>query len=423
MKRFNIIISAVATGLFLTPLLMAAPNNPIGDKVLHTGNTPETFDSILAKWYSSNIVKSYDEFFQDFIDIDSVAVPQSNIPDSVYENRMKMLISPIALGYNDIIKKYIITYTTSRKAMMGRILGLSQMYFPMIEEELARLNLPLELRMLPIVESALNPIAVSRAGATGLWQFMYNTGKIYGLEITSFVDQRRDPLLSTKAACRYLKDLYAMYGDWTLAIASYNCGPGNVNKALKRAGDDAKTFWDIYPYLPRETRGYVPSLVAAMYAYTFHQQHGIEFVSPPLPIATDTIMVSRLMHLEQVASTLDISMDVLRQLNPQYKNDIIPALDKKYAFTLPQHDISRYIENEAQILGKDTIYLADYMKKPTVALEKEFNISSVRYKVKSGDTLGSIARKHGVTVKQIVKWNNIKNANKLRLGQTLEIFK
>ena len=182
--------------------------------------------------------------------------------------------------------------------------------------------------MLPVVESALSPTAISRAGATGLWQFMYTTGKVYGLEVNSFIDQRRDPVLSTKAACRYLKDLYGIYEDWTLALAAYNCGPGNVNKAIKRAGDQAEDFWDIYPYLPAETRGYVPSFIAATYAYTFSYQHDIAPAPTAMPLATDTVMISRPMHFDQITSTIDLPKEVLRSLNPQYKMDIIPAVGK-----------------------------------------------------------------------------------------------
>lgn len=386
-------------------------------------NTYDVFDSLLMNWYEQNMFTSHDQFYRDFIDIDSTASLVSSIPDSVYSNRMKAILSPIAMGYNQVIKQYLILYTQKRKDMMGRMIGLSQVYFPLIEEELAKEGLPLELRMLPIVESALNPVAVSRAGATGLWQFMYATGKAYGLEITSFVDQRRDPVASTKAAVNYLKDLYSMYGDWTLALAAYNCGPGNVQKALNRAGDNAKTFWDVYPFLPRETRGYVPSFIAATYAYTYHKQHGIEPVSPNLPVMTDTIMVNNLMHFDQIASTVNVSKETLRALNPQYKLDIIPALDKTYSLMLPMADISRYLQNEKAILAKDTVYLAQYLQQSPATNQKVFNITTSTYRVKSGDTLGAIARKYGVTVKQIMSWNRIKNANTLRVGQTLEIHK
>ncbi len=278
--------------------------------------------------------------------------------------------------------------------------------------------------MLPVVESALLPSVVSHAGATGLWQFMYGTGRYYGLEVTSFVDQRRDPIAATKAACIYLKDLYNMFGDWTLAIAAYNCGPGNVTKAIKRAGGNTKNFWEIYPYLPRETRGYIPSFIAATYAYTFHRQHDIEPEMPALPLATDTVMVNRLMHFKQITSTIDTPVEVIRKLNPQYKADIIPALGKSYSLTLPVSDVSRFLENEQQIMAKDTTYLAEYLKPSNIdKTKKEFSINSFTYKVKSGDTLSGIASKNGVSVAQIKKWNNIKNADKLRIGQKLEIYR
>lgn len=385
--------------------------------------SPEECDSLLTNWYEQNLFTSHENFFREFIDIDSTATLVSSIPDSVYSARMKAILSPISLGYNEVVKRYLITYTQNRKELMGRMIGLSKVYFPMIEEELVKEGLPLELRILPIIESALNPVAVSRVGATGLWQFMYSTGKSYGLEITSFVDQRRDPVASTKAAVKFLKDLYSIYGDWTLAIAAYNCGPGNVNKALARAGSEAKTFWDVYPYLPRETRGYVPSFIAATYAYIYHKQHGIEAAAPDLPVSMDTVRVNKLTHFDQIASTINIPKETLRALNPQYKMDIIPAQEKTYALMLPRSEISRYLQNEPDIQAKDTIYLAQYLKQSPVANQKVFNITTTTYRVKSGDTLGGIAKKHGVTVKQLMNWNRLKNANVLRPGQVLEIHK
>lgn len=327
------------------------------------------------------------------------------------------------MPYNEVVKRYIITYTT-RKTLMENVLGRSQYYFPMIEEELDRAGLPIELRMLPVVESALSPTAISRAGATGLWQFMYTTGKVYGLEVNSFIDQRRDPVLSTKAACRYLKDLYGIYEDWTLALAAYNCGPGNVNKAIKRAGDQAEDFWDIYPYLPAETRGYVPSFIAATYAYTFSYQHDIAPAPTAMPLATDTVMISRPMHFDQITSTIDLPKEVLRSLNPQYKMDIIPAVGKSYSLTLPLGEVARFLENEESINAKDTVYMAQYLKPSrTDPSQKVFSLESFTYRVKSGDTLSSIAKRHNVSVAQLMKWNNLKNAHKLRIGQKLEIYR
>ncbi len=425
MKQILIFFAA----LFCTAAVTAAGNPATmeerGDHQFVLTATPECYDSLMCIGSAAGIA-SYDEFFRNFIDLeaDPTLNLSAELPDSVYAARLKAMVSPMSLPYNDIIKTYLVTYTNSRRSTMARILGLSQYYFPMIEQELANAGLPLELRMLPVIESALTPTAVSRAGATGLWQFMYGTGKNYGLEITSFVDERRDPVAATRAACRFLAELYRIYGDWTLALAAYNCGPGNVNKALKRAGDNAKTYWDIYPYLPRETRGYVPSFVAATYAYNYHKLHNINPMPTPLPIATDTIMVCRLMHLEQVASTIDTPMEVLRALNPQYKMDIIPAVDKKYCLTLPSSQAIKYIEHQDSIMAKDTVYLAQYLKAPTpTATKAQFNITSVTHKVKSGEVLGSIARKYGVTVSQIMKWNRLKSANTLRVGQVLEIYR
>ncbi len=384
------------------------------------------YDSLTRRLRAEAADSIYTTFFNELVDLDSTGTTASSVPDSVYAARLAQLISPIWLPYNDIIKRYIIAYTETRKQTFSRILGRSQYYFPIIEEELMRAGLPLELRMVPVIESALTATAVSRMGATGLWQFMYGTGKLYGLEQTSFIDQRRDPLASTRAACRYLKNMYDIYQDWTLAIASYNCGPGNVNKALARAGEGARTFWDIYPYLPRETRGYVPSFIAATYAYAYHTQHGIEPTESPLPLATDTIMVGRLMHLEQVATTLDVPMELLRDLNPQYKLDIIPAVEgKQYSLVLPSPEINHYIQMEDSIHAKDTVYLAQYQKKIATpgGVKSTFNISTVTYKVKKGDQLGSIAHRYGVTVSQLMKWNGIKNPNTLQIGKVLEIYR
>jgi membrane-bound lytic murein transglycosylase D len=292
----------------------------------------------------------------------------------------------------------------------------------MIEQELINAGLPVELRALPIIESALQPTAKSRAAAVGMWQFVYATGKAYGLEINSFVDERCDPLQSTRAACKYLKDLYRTYGDWSLALAAYNCGPGNVNKAIARAGVRG-SFWDIYNYLPRETRGYVPAFIAATYAYNYYNLHGIEVTTPPIPMATDTIMISRVMHLEQVASTINIPIETLRLINPQYRLDIIPATTKNYPLTLPVRDLSHYIINEDSIMAKDSLYLKEYLDPTKVEKKRvEENVArTITHVVKRGETLGGIARRYGVTTRQIMQWNNLANANKLRIGQRLRI--
>ena len=242
------------------------------------GLSAEQADSLVAVWRERQCGDSYQEFFDNYILVDSTA--ESTTPDSVYIQRLRALVSPIQLPYNNIVRGYINRYTDSRYGTISRILGMSQYYFPLIEDELLKEGLPVELRALPIIESALSTTAVSPMGAVGLWQFMPSTGKSYGLEVNSLVDERRDPVRSTQAACRYLKDLYAIYNDWSLAIAAYNCGPGNVNKAIARSGGNGRTFWDIYDYLPRETRGYVPAFIGASYAYAYHRQHGIELTEP-----------------------------------------------------------------------------------------------------------------------------------------------
>ena len=383
--------------------------------------SPVQIDSLLAVWRERQTLGAYEEFFSTYVGFDPAAAAAGDrTPDSVYVRRLRDLVSPVQLPYNYIVKGYIDRYTNVRSGTISRILGMSQYYFPLIEEELIKAGLPVELRALPIIESALSPTAVSPMGAAGLWQFMPATGKVYGLEVNSLVDERCDPVLSTRAACRYLKALYTLYKDWTLAIAAYNCGPGNVNKALARAGDGSRTFWDIYDFLPRETRGYVPAFIGASYAYAYHKLHGIEFTEPPLPLATDTIRVDRLLHLGQVSSTIDIPMETLRQLNPQYKLDIVPATTKTYSLVLPQRYVCRYIQQQDSIFAKDSAYLKEYMN-PANLEKKRQQRSGTIYTVKKGDTLGAIARKYRVTTAQLMRWNGIKNANKLRLGQKIRI--
>ena len=383
------------------------------------GFSPEQTDSLLAAWRERQRQDAFSEFFKQYILEDSTEVADST-PDSVYSRRLLDLASPIQFPYNSIVKGYINRYTNSRYGTISRILGMSQYYFPIIEEELLREGLPVELRALPIIESALSPTAVSPMGAVGLWQFMPTTGKSYGLEINSLVDERRDPYRATQAACRYLKDMYAVFGDWMLAIASYNCGPGNVNKAIARSGG-GKTFWEIYDYLPRETRGYVPAFIGASYAYAYHKQHGIELTEPPLPLAVDTIRVTKLMHLGQVASTLDLPIEVLRQLNPQYRLDIIPATGKHYTLVLPQEYACRYIACEEEIQRKDSLYLKEYINPVNVAKKRAATSSYLTHTVKRGETLGYIARKYRVSQQTIMRDNRIRNANRLSIGQKLKI--
>jgi membrane-bound lytic murein transglycosylase D len=380
----------------------------------------------LGATQSERSVEVFEKFFNEFHRLDPSVVLTSDTPDSILQRRLKSILSPIPLVWNDIVKRYIVVYTSTRRSTMSNIIARSQYYFPIVETELAAAGLPLELRMLPAIESALMPTARSRAGAMGLWQFMYPTARQYGLEISSFVDERCDPVASTRAACRYLAFLHRLYGDWTLVLAAYNCGPGNVNRAMKRAGADAKTFWDIYDYLPAETRGYVPSFIAATYAYNFHRQHGIEIVDNPLPPAVDTVGVRRLVHLAQIASTLDIPIETVRALNPKYLKDVVPALDKTYSIVLPQRYTVGFVGRTDDIHSKDSLYLAEYLNpaniKNTHAMLTGTGASTV-HRVKSGETLGHIAIKYGVRVSDIVRWNGLRSSHRLSIGQRLEIRK
>ncbi len=378
-------------------------------------------DSLLGVWRERRADEHFDEFRQHYV-LDESLPEGSKTPDSVYIARLRNMLSPVTLPYNSITKSYIDRYTSTRYGTINRIMSLSQYYFPEIEEELLRNEIPIEFRAMPIIESALSATAVSRAGAVGLWQFMPATGKSYGLEINSLVDERCDPWLSTSAACRFLLDMYRIYGDWTLVIAAYNCGPGNVNKALARSGVDKNkgTFWDIYYHLPRETRGYVPAFIGASYAYAYHEHHNIEFEESPLPLATDTVHINRIMHLGQVSEVLELPMELLRDLNPQYRKDIIPATGKVYPLRLPQRYVTEYIANEELINSKDSVYLKEYIN-PEAVKKAMTTPSYTIHTVKSGDTLGGIARKYRVSTRSIINLNNLRNPDRLSIGQRLKI--
>lgn len=397
----------------LTPALPEAPRDL----------TVAQYDSLVNAWASQRSLESFENYFRDYIQIDPATTAQANpTPDSIYIQRLRDLASPIELPYNYIVKASITRYTDPRYGLMSRILGMSQHYFPMIEQELIKAGLPIELRAMAIIESALQPTAVSRAGAAGLWQFMPATGKVYGLEVNSLVDERFDPLKATKAACRYLKDLYGIYHNWPLAIAAYNCGPGNVNKAMARSG--GKTFWEIYDFLPSETRGYVPAFIGATYAYAYHRLHGIESAEPLLPLAVDTLHVKRLLHLGQVTSTLEnLPLETLKLLNPQYRIDIIPATTKSYVLTLPQYAITGYITSEEVIHSKDSLYLKEYLNPANLDKKRSEASGTFYHKVKRGETLGRIAQRYNVSQKSLMRWNGIKNPNKLREGQRLKIIR
>ncbi|KAB2871509.1 MAG: transglycosylase SLT domain-containing protein [Bacteroidales bacterium] len=394
----------------------------IADKILDeeiNGN----LDSLLNLWYVQQSVDSNSLV----IGIESDSIGLADYPDSFYIKRLQGINSLIDLPYNHIVKNFINVYTQRKKDQVEVMLGLTDYYFPIFEEILDQYQLPQELRFLPIIESALNPRAVSRAGATGLWQFMYGTGRMYSLTINSYVDERRDPIAASHAAARFLKDLYSIYKDWTLVIAAYNCGPGNVNKAIRRSGGK-RNYWDIYYYLPRETRGYVPAFIAANYTYYYHREHNIKPQPINIPPTTDTLMVKDMLHLRQVSEVLNIPLDLLRDLNPQYKMDIIPAKERAYILRIPLDAVGSYIDKEKEIFAyKDSIFFnpKNLITPSKYSSSYQYDVppGSVRYvyKVKEGDVLGSIAERHGVSVGQLRSWNNIRR-NLIRIGQKLVIY-
>ena len=269
-------------------------------------------------------------------------------PEEVYIDRLSRMPTVMEMAHNKVVQQFIDRYASRLRGTISYVLGAGNFYMPIFEEALEAYQIPLELKYLPVIESALNPRAVSRVGATGLWQFMLATGKQYNLQINSLVDERRDPIKASYAAAHLLSDLYKVFGDWNLVIAAYNCGPGNVSKAIQRSGG-SKDYWHIYPYLPRETRGYVPAFIAANYMMTYYSQHNICPMSSRLPTKTDTVMVNRKIHLEQISKVLNIDMEMLRSLNPMYRHDIIPGNTEPYALRLPQADITRFIEQEDTI--------------------------------------------------------------------------
>lgn len=342
-------------------------------------------------------------------------------PDSVYIQRMEKLdmYTPINLTYNKIVRRYIDLYAVKRRGLSSRLLGLAHFYFPLFESQLDKYNLPLELKYLAIVESALKPTAGSHAGAKGLWQFMYSTGKMYGLEVNSFIDDRFDPLRSTEAACQHLSDLYEIYGNWALALAAYNSGPGNVNRAIRNAGG-VKSYWAVWPYLPRETRGYVPAFIAVNYVMHYATEHNIYPQDPGyLYHEVDTVRVTDVLSFEQIAEKFDVDMETMRFLNPRYKQGIIPANDgKKHYVRLPYEIATQFMDEPEAIYAYKTkkgIEREQLLKEIKKASSRRVHI--VRY----GENLGLIARKYRTSVSKLKSWNNLRSS-RIYSGQKLIVF-
>lgn len=348
------------------------------------------------------------------------------LPDSVYKARLQALPCVVELPYNQIVKRFILRYVQRGQKQVARMKRMSEYYFPIFEEALDRYGLPYELELMPVIESALNPQAHSHMGAAGLWQFMPATGKRYGLEINSLVDERMDPIKSTEAACRFLKAMYDIFQDWNLVIAAYNCGSGNVSKAIHRAGGK-RDFWSIYPYLPRETRSYLPIFIAANYAMNYSDEHGICPAPLEKIMLTDTILTNRRLHLEQVSTKLEIPLDELRRLNPQYTRDILPG-GTTYALCLPSEKAGLFIEQQDSIYAHKADQLINN-RRAEIDMAKVTDISGAYrvngvtyYTIKNGNTLGGIAKKFRCSVKQLKAWNGLKNDN-IRAGRKLKIYK
>ena len=378
------------------------------------------YDSLWMKELYEN-ARLYDEMQAYVSNLETDSLKQITLDTEVLKERLELLNqkTPFNIEYNPSLERVIQSFLLRKHEFMERMITASQFYFPMFEQELDNYNIPLEIKYLAIVESALNPRAKSRVGATGLWQFMYSTGKMYGLDVSSYVDERSDPIKSTQAACKYLSKLYEIFGDWDLALAAYNSGPGNVNKAIRRSGGYTN-YWNIRRNLPRETAGYVPAFLATMYLFEYADEHGIELSKVERPyFETDTVHVRKLITFDQISKLVGVSNEELKVLNPSYKLEIIPKIKgKEYTLRLPKDAIGKFVANEEAIYA-----FTEEENKSRESTLPELVIAEerIRYKVRSGDYLGKIAERYGVGVSQIKQWNGLRS-NDLRIGQRLTIF-
>jgi len=408
--------------LFLSVLfadVSAVNDTIILNSEIYTEKISADLDSLVSSWYVRMAIKDHPE---DFVN-DSTG---TEFPDTIYKQRLIKINSIIKLPYNSIIRNHIHVYTIKQRKHFSAVLGLRNYYFPVIEDIFDSYGLPAELKYMAIIESALNNNAVSRAGATGMWQFMYSTGRMYGLTINSLIDERRDPVKATHAAAKYIKDLYEIYNDWILVIAAYNCGPGNVNKAIRRSGN-RKDYWQIYYRLPRETRGYIPQYVAAAYAVNYFGEHNIRPLPLNIPVSTDTIMVNKDIHLNQISEVMGIPLGELRALNPQYRSGLVPGSAKPLSLTLPLSHLGDFIDLNDTIRNyKPDLYLtrinvtADPSRSTYVPVDVKGK-TKLTYTVKDGDNLGFISEWYKVGLSDLRYWNNIYR-NTIRIGQKLAIY-
>ena len=383
-------------------------------------------DSALVAWYDNLSRHTQDE--EELLEAGDMQYT-SDIPDAVYIDRLNRINTSVKIPYNDVVRSYIIYYTQKMsRAKVARIVGLASYYMPIFEEIFDQYGLPQELAKVSVIESALNPMAVSRARAAGMWQFMRSTGTQYGLEVNEFVDERFDYIKETHAAAKYLRDAYAIFGDWSLAIASYNCGPGNVNKAIRRAGA-GHDFWDVYQYLPRETRGYVPAFIAAMYTLAYYREHNIAPSHMDTPPQVDTFHINNNLHFGQISECVGIDMTMLRNLNPEYVKDVIPGKGKMRVLKLPYSFSGTFIDVQDTIYAyKDSIFF-DPVRVKEISSSRSSRVSGggssapsyTVYTVKKGDSLGKIASRHHTTIAKIKQWNHLKR-DTIVPGQKLRIY-
>ena len=435
----KIYLLAMCGFLAATPLLAQQINPPITS----IPSVSETYDPIVAALDSlvtlNHVVRFNGLETNCFDNPNGKCAVGPTFSDEVYADRINKINSPIPLSYNQYVKGFIDLYANRKRGLTQRAMGLSNLYFPMYEEVMDREGIPLEFKYLSIVESALNPVAVSRVGATGLWQFMYNTGIIYDLKVNSFTDERRDPYKATEAACQYFKDMYKIYGDWLLVIASYNCGAGNVNKAIKRSGGK-RNFWEIMPYLPAETRGYVPAFIAVTYVMNYSREHNLYPITPAYSyFEVDTIHVNDQVTFAALANQLDLPQDVISFLNPIYKRNVIPG-SNSYALRLPSRYISQFMAKEGEIYAQSNYGPKPILPEYTIRkhgdddllADNENSGSGIRYEtttkrikkthiVKRGETLASIANRYDCSTQELKKSNKLRSG-KVKSGQKLQVM-
>lgn len=418
-KTVSVQIDSISDGNKLTVKQIKPVADSLKAKKIEDLNIASEIDQ---KWldelYGNEL---FDSIYESVTDLKYDTVDYPELPTDTLKARLKSLSArtPFNIEYNTSLESVIKSYLKHRRHSMERLMSLSEYYFPLFEKELDNYNIPLEIKYLAIVESALKPRAKSRVGATGLWQFMYPTGKMYGLDVSSYVDERSDPIKSTEAASKYLAKLYEIFGDWDLALAAYNSGPGNVSKAIRRSGG-YENYWNIRPHLPRETAGYLPAFLATMYIFEYAEEHGFKKHKPNFRyMETDTIHVKQMISLDQVSELLELPMEELQFLNPSYKLDVIPFIEgKNYTLRLPKQAVGKFVNNEASIYEYVTNEL-NKREKPMVQILDSKSRST--YKVRSGDNLGKIARQYGVRVSDLKAWNGLRS-NNLKIGQRLSVY-